>query len=207
VRRLVAGAVAAAMLVVPAAAEAHGGAPLSALSSGNVSIPQWTIGGQFAIDPKLHRELHHVTARSIEQGYPIKVVILVDRTDAVDVPQLYDTPDRYAQFIGSFLAQYGYQGITLAVTPNGFGLYPLHPDGDPRAVLDEIEIPPDPDVNQLATIADDAIERMLAAHAESDAGSGGGSSSVVLPATGGALALLAVAGTTAVLLRRRSRVG
>jgi hypothetical protein len=128
VRRLLAlVAVVAAMAIVPGAS-AHGGAVLNALSSEDVSIPTWSIGGEYAVSPQLLRQLRSVTARSRRLGDEIKVAVIVGPDDTVDVPSMFGHPKEYAEFIGSALRDiYGFQGSTLVVMPMGAAVWSPNP--------------------------------------------------------------------------------
>jgi hypothetical protein len=146
---------------------------------------------------------------SKEQGFPLRLAVIVTRYDLGAVPILYRKPQTYAKF----LAQedfYFWKDELLVVMPNGYGLYKLKnlPPED-RAVLAKL---PKFDTTNGAALAD-AAERAVTALAARRGltlatGSGSGGTSVWAERgeiAGGALVLFGLVAGGAFLWRRRQR--
>jgi hypothetical protein len=57
------------------------------------------------------------------KGYPVKVALIVDKQDLGQYPQLFRSPQRYADLLASELAIYKQlKAPVLVVTPNGMGV-------------------------------------------------------------------------------------
>jgi hypothetical protein len=57
------------------------------------------------------------------KGYPVKVALIVDKQDLGQYPQLFGSPQRYADLLASELAIYKQlKAPVLVVTPNGLGV-------------------------------------------------------------------------------------
>jgi hypothetical protein len=203
---VLAGVLAAA---APCPALAHGGAPLNSLIAGDVSVPQWTLGGRYGIDEGLYQRLEGATASARDKDHPVKIVILVDRNDAEDVPWLFARPNDYAAFLGEYLHEaHGFSGVLLAVTPNGIGVYPPDlPTAEVEAAR-SVEVEGTRDIDSLASSALVALQRLGVAQTASRKGgvppSTKGTDWAVVAGVGAAtLVLTGLAGTFAVLSRRR----
>jgi hypothetical protein len=142
-----------------------------------------------------------------QQGFPLKVAVIVTRYDLGAVPILYRRPQTYAKF----LAQedyYFWKDQLLVVMPNGYGLYKLK--GLPPEDLAVIAKLPKFDTTDGPALAD-AAERAIVALAARRGltlatGSGSGGTSVWVERgeiAGGALVIGGVAAGSVFLWRRR----
>jgi hypothetical protein len=145
-----------------------------------------------------------------EQGFPLKLAVIVTRYDLGAVPILYRKPQTYAKF----LAQedyYFWKDELLVVMPNGYGLYKLKnlPPEDKAALA---KLPRFDTANGPALA--DAAERAIIALAarrglKLSTGTGSGGSSVWVERgeiAGGALLICLLAAGGVFLWRRRPTV-
>jgi hypothetical protein len=155
------------------------------------------------------RKLEAMLASAKEQGFPLKLAVIVTRYDLGAVPILYRRPQTYAKF----LAQedyYYWKDELLVVMPNGYGLYKAK--GLPAADRAALAALPSFDTTDGPSLAA-AAERAVNALAErrgltlSTSGSSGGTSAWVERGeiAGGALVLCAVGVGAAALWRRHRR--
>jgi hypothetical protein len=154
--------------------------------------------------------LEAMLASAKEQGFPLKLAVIVTRYDLGAVPVLFRRPQTYAKF----LAQedyYYWKDELLVVMPNGYGLYRAK-GGVPKADRAALAALPAVDAKDGPALAD-AAERAVAALAArrglelSTAGSSGATSVWVERGeiAGGALVLCGLGAAVAFLTRRRRR--
>jgi hypothetical protein len=110
-------ALAAAALLAPVAARADGDPASDVLYTGLVFYP---FDARF--DSSLQSQLNELTANAKAAGVPIKVALILKRTDLGVVTALWLKPQQYAQFLAAELA-FLYKGRLLIVMPNGFGFW------------------------------------------------------------------------------------
>jgi hypothetical protein len=68
-------------------------------------------------------ELRGLLKAARAKGYPVKVALIVDKQDLGQYPQLFASPQRYADLLASELAIYRQlKAPVLVVTPNGLGV-------------------------------------------------------------------------------------
>src|SRR4051812_25057655 len=74
-------------------------------------------------DGKHGDELRGLLKATREQGYPVKVALIVDKQDLGQYPRLLAAPQRYADLLASEIAIYKQpKAPILVVTPNGLGV-------------------------------------------------------------------------------------
>jgi hypothetical protein len=144
-----------------------------------------------------------------QQGFPLRLAVIVTRYDLGAVPILYRKPQIYAKF----LAQedyYFWKDELLVVMPNGYGLYKLKnlPPQD-QALIAKLPKFDTTDGPTLGTAAERAITALAVRRGLTlSTGSASGGSSVWLERgeiAGGALVLCALAAGGTFLWRRRGR--
>jgi hypothetical protein len=145
-----------------------------------------------------------------EQGFPLKLAVIVTRYDLGAVPILYNKPQTYAKF----LAQedyYFWKDELLVVMPNGYGLYKLKnlPPED-KAVLAKLPKFDNTNGPALADAAERAIVALAARRGLTlSTGSGSSGTSVWVERgeiAGGAIVICLLAAGGVFLWRRRDRV-
>jgi hypothetical protein len=102
--------------------------------------------------------------RVFAHGYRIKVAVIASRFDLGSVPQLFNQPNVYAEFLGTELSNW-YIGPLLVAMPSGFGIY----DGG-RSTAREKRVlarltPNKRSAGTLVASTAGAVERLLAAGA------------------------------------------
>jgi hypothetical protein len=144
-----------------------------------------------------------------EQGFPLKLAVIVTRYDLGAVPILFRKPQTYAKF----LAQedfYFWKDELLVVMPNGYGLYKLKglPPAD-KAVIAKLPKLDTTDGPELATATEQAITALAARRGLTlSTGTGSSGSSVWVERgeiAGGALVICALGASGVFLWRRRGR--
>jgi hypothetical protein len=144
------------------------------------------------------------TQAAAKKRRPIKVAVISEPSDLGLIQSLWPKPQKYADFLGAELVQFGHYNGTLVVSmPNGYGINgPDAAKGKP--VLARL---PKPNTNDLEKLGQDtavAIRKVAAANgyilpAPSDSGSGVSGFVVILAALGGAAV---IAGALFLGLRR-----
>ena len=104
-------------LVPSGEALAHGDPTTHYLESGSL-YPS------FAARPSQARELAlmGLLQAAAERGYPVKVSLIGSIDDLVDAPEMFESPQRYAESVGSALGGRKLRAPVLVVSPNGFGV-------------------------------------------------------------------------------------
>jgi hypothetical protein len=207
VRRIVVAVFALACLCLPASARADGDPASDYLLVRDVFYPFRT-----AIDPEASKGLDAAVKAAAANGFKIRVALIAHDYDLGAVPQLFDKPQRYAEFLGQELV-FVYPGRLLVAMPAGYG-YAQRGRPDPALAEALSSLPPP---GQDATALTSGATTAIAALAEEaghplpesvvpDAGSGSNRTLVAVGAAAvvGALALVAVAVLLTVRGRRRS---
>jgi hypothetical protein len=192
-------AAAAAVLLVPAAAEANGDPASDYLLAQKLFLPfNGTIDGGAAV------RLRKLLDRAAKEKFPIRVAVILTPSDLGTAFSLLGKPQKYAEFLGLELS-FVYRDRLLIVMPTGYG-YALNADPDPTAsaVLKKLP-PPGRDATKEVEAAIVAVRRLAAAEGRALAvPTSGGSASrdriTIAAATTAGIALAA-----AVLLYRRRR--
>ena len=198
--------VALACLCLPASARADGDPASDYLLVRDVFYPFQT-----AIDPEARRGLDAAVRSAAAHGFKIRVALIAHDYDLGAVPQLFNKPQQYAEFLGQELA-FVYPGRLVVAMPAGYG-YARRGKPDPAlaAALSELP-PPGQDATALTSGATTAIGRLaeeaghpLPESVVPDTSSGSDTTLIVVgvAAVLGALALAAVA--VVLILRGRRR--
>jgi hypothetical protein len=115
---LVALAISAVLGAAPASG--HGLLQVDVLRRQDVFVPQWAIGGTYALDPNLRRSLTKRLRSLRASGTPVKIVLIAQRTDLEDAAMYFEHPVAYASFLEELLGAQGvYDGRLVVVMPNG----------------------------------------------------------------------------------------
>jgi hypothetical protein len=148
-----------ALLVAPAA-RADGDPASDILYGDNVFLslesPQASAKG---------RGLESLTAAAAKQGLILKVAVIKSPTDLGAIPQLYGNAGKYARFLRTELTWGGFKG-TLIVVMDGSpgGVAAAGPAAAAaRTRLTRLKLPPNANLDQLAVVAIQAVQRVAAA--------------------------------------------
>jgi hypothetical protein len=155
-RRLV--VVALACLSLPAGARADADPASDFLIVRNVFLPYVSDIDQDAVD-----QLETTLRDAGERGFKIKVAVIAQPADLGGVFQLYQQPQRYAEFLGKELILVHRGGRILIAMPNGFG---YSERGEPNRRLARALAglpPPGRDPTKLVQSAATAVRRLAAA--------------------------------------------
>jgi hypothetical protein len=115
-RALVLGALAAGLVLVPAALA--DGDPASDVLPGSDAFVPYDAGIPSESAAQLTTLLRNARTKKI----PIKVALIRTTADLGSIPQLYGKPSQYAKFLGQEI-DYTWRGPLLVVMPDGFGVY------------------------------------------------------------------------------------
>ncbi len=185
----------------PASARADGDPASDVLYGADVFFPY-----QPLVSPALQRSLTSLVASAKRAGYPLKVALVATPNDLGSIPNFFDEPARYAQFLSIEIAQ-AERAPTLVVMPAGFG---LAENGQPFSLAPLAGVSARAargSSDFLAQRAILAVRRLAAAaghplpSAATRSAGGGSGSTVVAAIVIAALAALGV--VTALWLRRR----
>jgi MYXO-CTERM domain-containing protein len=118
-------AVLAAALIVPGVARGNGDPASDVLSYTDVFFVSGSADPATANLPDDRaKQLTKVVKDAKGSGFPIKVAVIGAPADLGLVPQFWQQPQRYADFLGQELVSfYGYRNRLLVVMPNGYGIY------------------------------------------------------------------------------------
>ena len=114
-RKAILAVLAVACLCLPAAARADGDPASDYLLVQDVFYPF-----QVAIDPAAREGLDTTVKAAAASGFKIRVALIAHNYDLGSVPQLFEKPQPYAEFLGQELA-FVYPGRLLVAMPNGYG--------------------------------------------------------------------------------------
>jgi hypothetical protein len=155
-RRLV--VVALACLSLPAGARADADPASDFLIVRNVFLPYVADIDKDAVD-----RLETTVRDANERGFKIKVAVIAQPADLGGVFQLYQQPQRYAEFLGKELILVRRGGRLLITMPNGFG-YSEGGEPNPRLARALAGLPPPGrDPTKLVESATTAVRRLAAA--------------------------------------------
>jgi hypothetical protein len=172
------------LLSAPAIAFAHGDAASHYLETGSL-YPSFAAQPSEAVELQLIGLLDAAQAK----GYPLKVALIADETDVIDMPAMLRHPQQYADFVVAQLKGVGVpvDAPVLVVSPAGIGTAGPQPSG----ALAGLDVPAGASVEALATVAQAAVRQAAEASghalpanvppaavpavAPSDTGSGSGS--------------------------------
>jgi len=197
VRRALAIALTLALLVAPTAARADGDPASDVLLVQDVYSPY---------QPKVPKPVSDALTETLRKarvaGYPLKVAIIATRNDLGAVPQYFNRPAPYAQFLEREIA-FNEKKPLLIVMPNGYGS--AEAGAEAATALNGLTPAGTEDGDKLGRAAIDATLALAKANGHAvaaprigESGSSGGGTSpaivfgvpVVLLALGGALAAI-----------------
>jgi hypothetical protein len=114
------------LLCAPAVALAHGDAASHYLETGSL-YPS------FAAQPSQDVELQLIGLLDAagQAGYPLKVALLADESDVIDMPEMLGKPQAYAEYVVAQLegVRVAVDAPVLVVAPSGLGLAGPKPPG------------------------------------------------------------------------------
>jgi hypothetical protein len=189
-----------ACLCAPAAARANGDPASDYLLAQNVFLPFTT-----KIDNNQVQRLDALLRESHQEGFRIRVAVILSPSDLGTAFSLFGKPQKYAAFLGLELS-FVYRGRLLVVMPNGYG-YTVNADPDPKGTAVLKNLPPaGRDATKEVKAAIVAVQRLAAAEGHRLAvpkvgGSGNRDRLTIAAAVTAAIALIAAF----VLYRRRER--
>lgn len=184
----------------PSAAQADGDPASDVLLGENVFYPYSP-----AVSPAIQNALNGATASAAKAHFPIKVALIASPIDLGVIPELFEKPQQYADFLEREISFQGPQ-LLLVVMPAGYGVQGLSAGADAAAA--SLPKPAGTQSNELAQAAIAAVQKLAAAsdHPIGGATAGGSSSS---GGSGAALlvvlVVIAVGSASAVLVLRRRR--
>jgi len=197
--------VALACLCLPASARADGDPASDYLLVRDVFYPFQT-----AIDPDARKGLDAAVRSAAAHGFKVRVALIAHDYDLGAVPQLFNKPQQYAEFLGQELA-FVYPGRLVVAMPAGYG-YARRGKPDPAlaAALSELP-PPGQDATALTSGATTAIGRLAeeAGHPLPESvvpdTSSGSDTTLIVVGVAAVLGALAFAGVAVVLILRGRR--
>jgi len=151
-------AVLVALLCLPAApARANGDPASDTLLYANAHYPYQPN----LVGVPLQRALDKMLKQTKAKGYPLKVAIIFARTDLGAVPQLFTTPQKYADLLTQELS-FNQKPKVLVVLPAGIGGNNLGDNAG--AALRDVTPPPDATPDDLARTAMRAVGALAKAN-------------------------------------------
>jgi hypothetical protein len=195
-------AIAAALVLAPATANADGDPASDYLLTQDVYLPLPP-----GVPPDLGRTITDLLKDTRKAGFPLKVAIIAAPKDLGAVPQYFNKPQSYAPFLESEIA-FNTKKPLLVVMPNGYGVAAL-PRGAESA-LQGLAPPKSAGGEDLGRAAVGAIVKLSKAAGHpvpapkipTASGGDGGDTSPLL-VFGVPVALLALGGLLAALRRRQ----
>jgi hypothetical protein len=147
------------LLSAPALAFAHGDAASHYLETGSLysSIAAEPTKASEAAELQLLGLLDATQAKR----YPLKVAIIADESDVIDMPAMLRHPQQYAEFVVAQLKGVGIpiDAPVLVVSPSGVGMAGPQPSG----ALAGIKVPGGATGEELATVAQAAVRQVAEA--------------------------------------------
>jgi hypothetical protein len=188
-------------------------APASALADGDPASDVLLVQDYYApYQPKLPKPVSDALIVTLKKardaGYPLKVAIIATKNDLGAVPQFYNRPQPYAQFLEREIA-FNQKKPLLIVMPNGYGSAEAGPKA--AAALQGLTPAGTPDSDKLGRAAIDATVALAKANGHpvsapkvggAGSSSGGGTSPAIV--FGVPVALLALGGVLAALRARQT---
>jgi hypothetical protein len=193
---------AAICFCIPAFARANGDPASDYLLTQKAYLPFTT-----KLDQSAAKRLNTLLANANQEGFPIRVAVILSPSDLGTAFGLFGKPQKYAQFLGLELA-FVYRERLLVVMPSGYG-YAVRGDPRPQAevVLKKLP-PPGRDATKEVDGAIVAVQRLAAASGHKlVAPKGGGSSASRDRLVIAAAATAAIAAVAGLVLYRRRKSG
>jgi hypothetical protein len=196
----------AALLLLPAAALADGDPASDVLLGESVFYPY-----QPPVKSSIQKALNAEALAAQRAGFPIKVALIASPVDLGVIPDLFEKPQKYADFLDQEISFQARQ-LLLVVMPSGYGVQGLPQKAS--AAVATLAKPAGKSSNDLATAALGAIPRLAAAAGHpikrapqtTKASSSGNSTSTLLIVLIAAAALIALTLGVLTLRRRRAPV-
>lgn len=151
-RRLVIAAL-CVLAAAPAAARGDADPASDILPTQNVFLPY-----RPTVSDELEADLKGVTAAAERGGFNIKVALIATPADLGGVPQLFNQPDRYANYLGREISFNRRQPLLIAM-PVGLGTFHV----SPRAAATVRGVKPEEGADGLARAALDAVQKIAKA--------------------------------------------
>jgi hypothetical protein len=187
-------------LCLPSVARANGDPASDYLLTQRAFLPFTT-----KVDHNEVTRLDVLLREADQKKFPIRVAVILSRTDLGTAFSLFGKPEKYAQFLGLELS-FVYRDPLLVVMPNGYG-YAVKGDPDPKvsAVLKKLPAP-GPSATKEVDAAIVAVQRLAAMEghrlaAPEVGGSSGRDRLTIAAAATAGIALIAAV----VLYRRREK--
>ena len=168
-------ALAAALLVAPAAARANGDPASDVLLQAKVYFPTQRVSVEAATNLKA------VVNKANALGYPIRVALIKDATDLGTVPNLLNQPQKYSEFLAPEI-RFAYKGDLLVVMPNGLGVTETDETPAPAKAVEGMQVEAGGSPDGMALTAEEAVKKLSAAAGhplEAKKKSGGGGDAIV----------------------------
>jgi hypothetical protein len=144
------------LLGLPAIASAHGDAASHYLETSSL-YPSFAKQPSQAVELQLLGLLDAAKA----SGYPLKVALVADSSDVIDMPEMLGKPQAYAEFLERQLegVRVAVDAPILVIAPSGVGIAGPHADG----VLEGLGAPTGATGDELAALAQTAVRQVAAA--------------------------------------------
>ena len=198
--RIIAVALAVALLAPPPATLADGDPASDVLIGENVFYPYSP-----AVSASLQKTLNAETAAANRAHFPLKVALIQSPVDLGAIPTLFGKPEQYAAFLDQEISFLNMKQLLLVVMPNGYGVQGLGQAATTAAA--SLSKPRSGQSDDLARAAIMAVPKLAAAAGHpvgtisSVSGTGGVSSTLTLSV----LAAAAIASAAVVLTIRNRR--
>lgn len=192
-------------LIAASGALADGDPASDTLLGENVFYPY-----QPPVSAAAQRTLNIETSAAKRVGFPIKVALIASPLDLGVIPELFDKPQQYANFLDTEISFMGKQRL-LVVMPNGYGTQGL--TAPEQQAASALHPPAGKTSTDLAQAAIVAVAKLASASGHSIKGvpgipgqSSAGGSSSRLPILIGLIAAAIVVATAMIVLRRRQAI-
>jgi hypothetical protein len=143
------------------------------------------------VSAALQKSLNAQTAAAAKSGFPLKVALISSPVDLGVVPDLFNQPQKYANFLDQEISFKAKQPL-LVVMPAGYGAAGIN--GNASSALTPLAKPAGKQSDDLAKAASGAVQALARASGHPIRGGGAGSAS-----SGGSTALLVVLAVAALL--------
>jgi hypothetical protein len=144
------------LLTAPAVAFAHGDAASHYLETGSL-YPSFTVQPSESVE----LQLIGLIDAAKDAGYPLKVALIGDEADVIDMPGMLREPQQYAEYVVTQLkgARVPVDAPVVVVSPAGVGMAGPQPSG----ALAGLQVPAGARGDELATVAQAAVRQVAEA--------------------------------------------
>jgi hypothetical protein len=111
------------------------------------------------ISPPVLQQLERTIEQANAGGYPVRVALILDRSDLGAVPQLFGHPAQYVKLLSAEL-YYAWKGALIAVQPSGIGVQNIKPLAPAQAAADTIAVAKPPTADGLARAATATVRKL-----------------------------------------------